>query len=327
MIIIDSPSHNAYFNIASEEYLLNKYPEKDIFLLYINAPSIIVGKFQNTLAEINLEYVKEKDVKVVRRMSGGGTVYHDLGNLNFSFHTKWEGGDFLDFSTFTEPVVTLLNKLDVPAELVGRNDLLVEGKKFSGNAKLIRKGKMIQHGTILIHSDMSVLVDALKINPLKYVDKGIRSNRSRVTNLIEYLPEDTTTESFKKLLINEMLKENKDAEIRAFDENDIREIERLTKEKYETWEWNFGHSPDYNFKQAIKIPAGFIEVHLDVNKGYIEKAKIFGDFFASEPIEEFEAKLIGEKHDIESIKETLEKVDLKPYFGKVNLEEILSLFK
>lgn len=327
MIIIDSPSHNAYFNIASEEYLLNKYPEKDIFLLYINAPSIIVGKFQNTLAEINLEYVKEKDVKVARRMSGGGTVYHDLGNLNFSFHTKWEGGDFLDFSTFTEPVVTLLNKLDVPAELVGRNDLLVEGKKFSGNAKLIRKGKMIQHGTILIHSDMSVLVDALKINPLKYVDKGIRSNRSRVTNLIEYLPEDTTTESFKKLLINEMLKENKDAEIRAFDENDIREIERLTKEKYETWEWNFGHSPDYNFKQAIKIPAGFIEVHLDVNKGYIEKAKIFGDFFASEPIEEFEAKLIGEKHDIESIKETLEKVDLKPYFGKVNLEEILSLFK
>jgi len=327
MIIIDSPSHNAYFNIASEEYLLNKYPEKDIFLLYINAPSIIVGKFQNTLAEINLEYVKEKDVKVVRRMSGGGTVYHDLGNLNFSFHTKWEGGDFLDFSTFTEPVVTLLNKLDVPAELVGRNDLLVEGKKFSGNAKLIRKGKMIQHGTILIHSDMSVLVDALKINPLKYVDKGIRSNRSRVTNLIEYLPEDTTTESFKKLLINEMLKENKDAEIRAFDKNDIREIERLTKEKYETWEWNFGHSPDYNFKQAIKIPAGFIEVHLDVNKGYIEKAKIFGDFFASEPIEEFEAKLIGEKHDIESIKETLEKVDLKPYFGKVNLEEILSLFK
>ncbi|HLQ99737.1 MAG TPA: lipoate--protein ligase [Sphingobacterium sp.] len=327
MVIIDSPSHNAYFNIASEEYLLNKYPEKDIFLLYINAPSIIVGKFQNTLAEINLEYVKEKDVKVVRRMSGGGTVYHDLGNLNFSFHTKWEGGDFLDFSTFTEPVVTLLNKLDVPAELVGRNDLLVEGKKFSGNAKLIRKGKMIQHGTILIHSDMSVLVDALKINPLKYVDKGIRSNRSRVTNLIEYLPEDTTTESFKKLLINEMLKENKDAEIRAFDKNDIREIERLTKEKYETWEWNFGHSPDYNFKQAIKIPAGFIEVHLDVNKGYIEKAKIFGDFFASEPIEEFEAKLIGEKHDIESIKETLEKVDLKPYFGKVNLEEILSLFK
>lgn len=327
MIIIDSPSHNAYFNIASEEYLLNKYPEKDIFLLYINAPSIIVGKFQNTLAEINLEYVKEKDVKVVRRMSGGGTVYHDLGNLNFSFHTKWKGGDFLDFSTFTEPVVTLLNKLAVPAKLVGRNDLLVEGKKFSGNAKLIRKGKMIQHGTILIHSDMSVLVDALKINPLKYVDKGIRSNRSRVTNLIDYLPENTTTESFKKLLIDEMLKENKYAEIIEFDESDIREIERLTKEKYETWEWNFGHSPDYNFKQAIKIPAGFIEVHLDVNKGYIEKAKIFGDFFASEPIEEFEAKLIGEKHDIESIKEVLENVDLKPYFGKVDLEEMINLFK
>src|SRR5690606_33803709 len=135
MFIIDSPSNNAYFNIAAEEYLLNRFPKEDLFLLYVNAPSIIVGKFQNTLAEINLDYVRENNIKVVRRMSGGGAVYHDLGNLNFSFHVPHEDQDFMDFSQFTQPVVDLLNSLDVNAELIGRNDLLIDGKKFSGNAK------------------------------------------------------------------------------------------------------------------------------------------------------------------------------------------------
>lgn len=326
MLIINSPSNDAYFNIASEEYLLNKYPKEDIFLLYVNAPSIIVGKFQNALAEVNLNFVQENGIKVVRRMSGGGAVYHDLGNLNFSFHSAWTGGDFLEFNTFTEPIVKLLNKLDVPAGLEGRNDLLVEGKKFSGNAKLVRKGKVIQHGTILIHSDMSVLSDALKINPLKYVDKGIKSNRSRVTNLDVYLPERTTTESFKSLLIKEMLAENKDAKLVEYSPEDLEAIQQLAADKYSTWDWNFGKSPDYNFKQAIKIPAGFIELHLDVEKGFIEKAKVFGDFFAMKPSEEFEQLLIGKKHEQSEIKALLEEVDLEPFFGKVTAEEILPLF-
>ena len=240
MLIINSPSNDAYFNIASEEYLLNKYPKEDIFLLYVNAPSIIVGKFQNALAEVNLNFVQENGIKVVRRMSGGGAVYHDLGNLNFSFHSLWTGGDFLEFNTFTEPIVKLLNKLDVPARLEGRNDLLVEGKKFSGNAKLVRKGKVIQHGTILIHSDMGVLSDALKINPLKYVDKGIKSNRSRVTNLEVYLPEGATTESFKSLLIKEMLAENKDAKLVEYSSEDLEAIQQLAADKYSTRDWNFG---------------------------------------------------------------------------------------
>lgn len=326
MLIINSPSNDAYFNIASEEYLLNKYPKEDIFLLYVNAPSIIVGKFQNALSEVNLNFVQENGIKVVRRMSGGGAVYHDLGNLNFSFHSAWTGGDFLEFNTFTEPIVKLLNKLDVPAGLEGRNDLLVEGKKFSGNAKLVRKGKVIQHGTILIHSDMSVLSDALKINPLKYVDKGIKSNRSRVTNLDVYLPERTTTESFKSLLIKEMLAENKDAKLVEYSPEDLEAIQQLAADKYSTWDWNFGKSPDYNFKQAIKIPAGFIELHLDVEKGFIEKAKVFGDFFAMKPSEEFEQLLIGKKHEQSEIKALLEEVDLEPFFGKVTAEEILPLF-
>lgn len=327
MLLIDSPSHNAYFNIASEEYLLHRFPSEDIFLLYVNAPSIIVGKFQNTLAEINLDYVKEKGIKVVRRMSGGGTVYHDLGNLNFSFHTLLGEKDFGDFSTFTQPVLHMLNNLGVPAELKGRNDLLVEGKKFSGNAKLARQGKMIQHGTILFDSEMEVLGEALKVNPLKFIDKAIKSTRARVTNLSHYLPADMTTQQLKELLTAEIIKNNPTADKYELTSADLEGIQKLMTEKYETWEWNFGFSPKYNFTKAIKIPAGFIEVHLDVVQGTIEKAKIFGDFFASEPIEKLEEQLLGQKHEIESLEKLLSTLDLMSYFGKVTLEEVLEGFK
>lgn len=327
MLLIDSPSQNAYFNIASEEYLLHRFPTEDIFLLYVNAPSIIVGKFQNTLAEINLDYVKEKEIKVVRRMSGGGTVYHDLGNLNFSFHTLLGQNDFGDFSFFTQPVLNTLQKLGVPAVLQGRNDLLVEGKKFSGNAKLARHGKMIQHGTILLNSEMEVLGDALKVNPLKFIDKAIKSNRARVTNLIEYLPKATTTSDLKKLLTEEIMINNPSAEWYELTEEDLKGIHQLMADKYETWDWNFGFSPQYNFKKAIKVPAGFIEIHLEVVHGIIEKAKIFGDFFASKPIEELEELLLGQKHEGTALNELFSKIDLTEFFGKVTLEEILDGFK
>lgn len=327
MLIIDSPSHNPYFNIASEEYLLYKYPSEDIFLLYINAPSIIVGKFQNTLAEINVDYVNENNIQVVRRMSGGGAVYHDLGNLNFSFHTLLGSNDFMDFSTFTQPVVALLNKMNVPAQLKGRNDLLVNGRKFSGNAKLAKNGKMIQHGTILLDSQMSVLAEALKVNPLKFIDKAVKSTRARVTNLINYLPENTTTSGLKQSLIDEILKDTPSADMYQFDEDDIERIEKLVEEKYATWNWNFGFSPNYNFQKSVKVSAGFIELHLDVEQGVIKNAKIFGDFFASRPIEDLESLLKGEQHDVENIKQILTSIDLTEYFGKVSLSEIIDLFK
>jgi len=326
MFIIDSPSHDAFFNIASEEYLLTKFPTEDIFLLYINAPSIIVGKFQNTLAEINLDYVNDNNIKVVRRLSGGGAVYHDLGNLNFSFHTLLGTNDFLDFGEFTSPIIKILKDWNINANLEGRNDLLVDGKKFSGNAKLAKGGKMIQHGTILFNSEMSVLSDALKVNPLKFLDKATKSNRQRVTNLIDFLPTGATIEVLKQKLIDEILKDFAGKVYNLTDE-DIQEIEKLTKEKYETWDWNFGSSPNYNFKKAIKIPAGFIEIHLDVEKGIIKKAKIFGDFFASKPIEELEDLLINEKHDIENLNQVLSKINITDYFGKVIVDEILELFK
>ena len=233
----------------------------------------------------------------------------------------------MDFSKFTAPVIKVLNSLDVPAKLEGRNDLLVDGKKFSGNAKLAKNGKMIQHGTILFNSDMSVLGDALKMNPLKYVDKAIKSNRARVTNLIDYFPTEISTDDLKELLIEEMFENNVGAKIYQLTSEDLVGIGDLIKEKYQTWDWNFGFSPKYNFKNAKKIPAGFIEVHLDVTKGIIEKIKIFGDFFASNPIEELESQFLGKKHELAEIERILASNDLTNYFGKVTLEEVLELFK
>lgn len=326
MLIIDSPFTDAYFNIASEEYLLKRFPHEDIFLLYVNAPSIIVRKFQNTSAEINLDYVTENNIKVVRRMSGGGAVYHDLGNLNFSFHTLLGENDFMEFSTFTQPVVRLLNKLDIPAKLEGRNDLLVDGKKISGNAKLVKNGKMIQHGTILLNSDMDVLADALKVNPLKFIDKAVKSNRSRVTNLLDYLPKGFSLAQFKDLLIDEMLTANEGAVVFRFEEEDERAIKELADRKYSTWDWNFGFSPNYNFKNATKVPAGFIELHLDVQHGYIEHAKIFGDFFAAKPIEELEQLLVGKRHALAELEPLLTEIDLSAYFGKVGVKDLIALF-
>lgn len=328
MLIINSPSTNAYFNIALEEYLLYSYPTQAIFLLYINAPSIIVGKFQNTLAEINLEYVEENKIKIVRRMSGGGAVYHDLGNLNFSFHNLLGEDDFMDFSKFTQPVLNVLHQLDIPAKLEGRNDLLVDGKKFSGNAKLARNGKMIQHGTILFDSNMSILSDALKINPLKYKDKAVKSNRSRVINLKEYLSDDITINELKQALIAEMMQNKDEVELYVLTSEEIAGVEKLVTEKYDTWDWNFGFSPKYNFKNAIKIPAGFIELHLEVLRGgTIEQVKVFGDFFASKAIEEFEQKFIGLNHNEKEIRDVLASIELTSHFGNVTVDEMMELFR
>src|SRR5690625_1036435 len=191
-----------YINLAIEEYVLKNFGEKYTYLLfYVNEPSIIVGKNQNSVEEINTDYVDENNIKVVRRLSGGGAVYHDLGNLNFSFITKDDGDSFHNFAKFTEPVVQALNKIGVPAELVGRNDLQIEGRKFSGNAQFSTKGRMFSHGTLMLDSEIEHIVSALNVKKEKIESKGIKSIRSRVANISEYLDTPLSMEEFKTLIL------------------------------------------------------------------------------------------------------------------------------
>ncbi|HLQ73283.1 MAG TPA: lipoate--protein ligase [Bacillota bacterium] len=319
---------NPYINLAIEEYLLNNFAEEETYLLfYINEPSIIIGRNQNTIEEINTSYVEDNNIKVVRRLSGGGAVYHDLGNLNFSFITKDDGDSFHDFAKFTEPVVRALNNINVPAELIGRNDLLVEGRKFSGNAQFSTKGRMFSHGTIMFDSEIEHVVSALNVSQEKIESKGIKSIRSRVANIVEFLKEDMSMERFKELLLCSIFSVDSFEEVPQYvlTDEDWENIHAISKERYQKWEWNYGKSPTYNFKQSHKFPSGLLDVRLYIKKGMIEECTIFGDFFGLGDIKELEQKLIGIRHEKAALEEALSTVDVTNYLGKITKEEFVNL--
>lgn len=322
MLILRSKTFNPAFNLATEEFLL-KNKSEDCFYLYINNPSIIVGKNQNALAEINVDYVKENKIDVIRRLSGGGAVFHDPGNLNFTFIMKEHLDQSVDFRKYTQPILDVLNSMGVDAKFEGRNDMTIQGKKFSGNAKYFYKGKILQHGTLLFNSILPDLSQALKLNPLKYKDKAIKSIRSRVTNIAEHLKQNVSLEEFESRIINHVRNMYDDSQIYELSDSDIEAINTLVEEKYGTWDWNFGHSPQYNFQKGIKTDGGHVEINLHVEKGEIKKVKIFGDFFNTRDVSELEELLIGVPHEQEHIKQLLETVGLQKYLSNVTVDELV----
>jgi lipoate-protein ligase A len=324
MLFIISPSRSAPFNIACEEHILSTYSE-DVFLLYINAPSIIVGKHQNTLGEINTDYVTEHNIPVVRRLTGGGTVFHDLGNLNFSFIVRDESQSATTFEKYTRPVLDVLRSLGVDAILEGRNDLTIKGMKFSGNARACIGGKIIQHGTILFSSRITDLSLALKANPLKFQDKAVKSVRARVTNVSEHLQQPISMDEFIGMIHDKVREVYPEARDHAFTEADITAINALCESKYNTWNWNYGSSPKYSQQRAVRTRAGIIEAFVEVQKGVITGVKFFGDYFSSLDSDGLEAMLLGCRHSAPELLKLLQTADLPAYFGDVDAEEILGL--
>lgn len=315
-------------NLAIEEYILDNFGEKDTYLLfYVNGPSIIIGRNQNTIEEINTDYVEENDIKVVRRLSGGGAVYHDLQNLNFSFITKDDGESFHNFAKFTQPLVDVLNELGVPAELEGRNDLVVEGRKISGNAMYSTRGRMFSHGTLMLDSEIENVVKALNVNKAKIESKGIKSIRSRVANISEYLDEKISMDQFKELILKYVFNVDdvKDVPQYVLTEEDWQEIYKISDQRYQKWEWNYGKSPSFNYKKSHKFPSGLLDVRLDVKKGVIENCTIFGDFFGLGEVSVLEERLKGVRYERKAIEDALEDIDVPYYLGKITEEEFVNL--
>jgi len=289
-------------NLAIEEYALKHLNIDETYLLfYINRPSIIIGRNQNTIEEINSDYVDEKGITVVRRLSGGGAVYHDLGNLNFSFITKDDGDSFHNFKKFTQPVVETLEKLGIHAELSGRNDILAEGKKISGNAMFSTKGRMFSHGTLLFQSEMDHIVSALKVKKDKIESKGIKSIRSRVGNIADFLKEPMSVEKFRSFLLQNIFKDTGKVTEYVLTETDWEKIHEISEDRYQNWEWNYGKSPKFNLQNSHRFPVGSVDIRLEVNRGIIENCKIYGDFFGVGEVADIERKLTGTRYEKEAI--------------------------
>lgn len=314
-------------NLAIEEYVLKTMDvDKDSFLLfYINEPSIIIGKNQNTVEEIDTEYVDANGIHVVRRLSGGGAVYHDLGNLNFSFIAKDDGESFRNFKKFTEPVIEALTEMGVKAELLGRNDILVDGRKISGNAQFATNGRMFSHGTLMFDTEIEGVVSALKVRKDKIESKGIKSIRSRVANISEYLKEPMTIEQFRMAILKSIFGGEEKTQYAELTEEDWAKIHELSAERYANWDWNYGKSPKFNMQHSHRFPVGGIDVRLQVNKGIIEEVNIFGDFFGVGEVAVIEDSLTGVKYDRQSIGEALNPIDIPTYLGGITKEEFLQL--
>lgn len=307
MLYIESPYTDPCRNLAMEEYCFDRLTD-DVFLLWQNDHTIVVGKYQNTNEVISNRYVEQNGISVVRRLSGGGAVYHDLGNLNFSFIQKNDERDTeFRFEYFTKDIINLLADLGVKAEFNSRNDLVIDGKKFSGNAQYIRRDKILHHGTLLFDSNLETLVHALNVSGEKLKSRAVASVYAQVTNIKPYLKKDMTMDLFKQY-IREYFTDLYHMQPYTFGAKEMEEILKSAKNKYETWEWNYGASPSCDIKKEGRCQSGQIEAYLSIKGGILEDIKIYGDFFALDSFENALSKLKGKRYDPANLKEDINNV-------------------
>ncbi len=320
MIYLESKSRNPYFNLALEEYVFEKLDQsEEYFMLWQNDNTIVVGKYQNTAQEINQAFVDENHIRVARRLSGGGAVYHDRGNLNFTFIVS-EKDHGLQFSQFIQPVIRALAKLGIHAEFTGRNDITIDGKKISGNSQYVKRGRIMHHGCILVDSNLTNVSEALRPKEAKFESKSAKSVAARVTTINACSPNEITVDVFKKILAEEVLQGG--ASEYLLSEAEIEQIEKLADEKYRKWEWNYGKSGNYNYEKTQRYDFGTVEIYATVREGILQEIKIHGDFFGNGEISDLEVALQGEALDENFAKRIAEKIDVDHYIKGMTAKQL-----
>jgi lipoate---protein ligase len=306
MLCVHVKNTDPFYCLAAEEYLLKNFSD-DIFMLWQSENTVVVGKHQIAMAEINYPYVHRNNIRVARRISGGGTVFHDAGNVNFAYIKNVSSPAEISFTRFTQPVVDALAELGITAITSGRNDLLVKGKKISGNAEHVFKNRVLHHGTLLFNSDLKILGKSLQASSGKYHGKAVQSNRSEVVNILPFLKKKRTTDEFSSFLLDVQLKKpsNRYYELNA---HDIRVVQNLMNEKYTTWEWNFGYSPEYTFKNTGTIEGKSQHFELSVKKGRIVGVVLSGSSLSGDELNTLKNRLLGAKHFYDDIRIKLEEV-------------------
>jgi len=324
MRVIYNQSTDPAYNLALEEVMLTECDD-DIAMLWRNSPAVIIGKNQNAIEELDLDFVKRNSVAVIRRMTGGGAVFHDLGNINFTFIQRCGSGDFNNYDLFTVPVRDYLRSLGAECELSSRNDLLIDGMKISGNAQTVRRGRILHHGTMLYSADLGRLSGALRARNIKVESKGIKSHRSRVVNICEKIERKMEPEEFLLGMLEYFLNHLSDAHLSRVTEEERVAAEKLVTEKYGRWEWNFGESPKFQFCCAAKFDFGVVEVNLSVQDGAISDLRILGDFFGEKEIGELEKLLTGTRFETTALEEKLILCDVGSYIAGMDRETLLTL--
>lgn len=316
--VIYNDSTDPFFNLAAEQYLLDCREMRPVFMLWRNAGTVVIGRNQNAYAEINESFVRENDIKVVRRLTGGGAVFHDEGNVNYSFISPREGTKSLDFERFCAPVIEALRSLGANAGLSGRNDIEIDGFKVSGNAQCVRKDKILHHGTLLWSADLGKLAGSLRVDPEKIAAKGIKSVRSRVANIRDILHSGMDAAAFIEYIFSRIGREP-----RCFTEGESAAINELRNSRYSTWEWNWGESKKFSARRKKRFSYGTVEISFDSNGGLIEAAAINGDFFGVHDVSQLAQCLAGTRLEHEALTSALK--DVSEFISGSSAEDIVSL--
>lgn len=302
-------STDPHYNMSFDEYCLEQFPSDDtVFYLWRNAPSVIIGLNQNAYSEVNIPFLEAEGIRLARRVTGGGAVYHDLQNLNYTIVGRSVDLE-RDYPGYLRMMLEALRALGVPAEMTGRNDIVVQGRKVSGYAKRVYKDRLMVHGTLMYDVDIERLTSALAVPGSKLDAAGIASVRSRVANLRDYLPQFADICEFRDALERILSRDYSDPLLTLTPEQKA-EIARICRTKFSTWEWNWGHSPKAGFHNAAKLPCGTVEVRCTILHGTVSALSFGGDFIGSLPADDLAAFLEGCRFDRSAILSRLSSLDL-----------------